>query len=103
MKHVFAAALTAIALAPVALADTRSVGIDVPANISDPAAAAAYTQALGQAIDRVCRREANPVIGHGYEVYRVCVRETERSVAKQDPTGLFAGLIKDGRFDVAAN
>jgi hypothetical protein len=104
MKRLVAAAfiVASSALTPAVFADPRGVAVDVPANTSDPAALAAYTQQLAKAVDRVCRRQAVSVIGHGYEVYRVCVRETQDSVARQDPTGSFAGLANDGRFDVAA-
>ncbi len=51
----------------------------------------AYVVNLEKAIKRVCREAAAPVVGLGFYSYLACIKETRASVAKQDPTGLYAG------------
>lgn len=64
--------------------------VKIPADLGDPAQAAAYTKALNRAVRIECARAATPVIGVNYYSYAACVKATKVAVAKSDPTGLYA-------------
>lgn len=56
----------------------------------------AYVVSLETAIKRVCREAPAPVVGLGFYSYLSCIKETRAEVAKQDPTGLYAGESRMG-------
>jgi hypothetical protein len=77
--------------------------VKVPADITDPAVAAAYTAELLGAIKKVCYRESAPVIGSSYYIYLACVKDTRAEVAKREPTGLLAERLgRDSAVTLAA-
>jgi hypothetical protein len=86
MKFILAAA----SLLACGAAQAQQVEVAVPADLAAPDAAAAYTSSLIDAVDKVCAREAGPVIGVGYYVFWACVKQTRIDVAAKDPTGLLA-------------
>ncbi len=79
-----------------------------PVSVSTPKApvtaedAATYVANLDKAVKQVCREAAGPVIGVGYYGYLACLKDTRAVVAKQDPTGLYAGDESQRGLIVAA-
>lgn len=91
MKMLLAAALAAFACSP-AFAEKR-VTVSVPSDLSNPAVARAYTNALMHAAVTVCTKETAPVIGLNYYAYKACLKATRRNIAASEPTGLLAARL----------
>lgn len=90
MKFALVAAASLLACGA---AYAQKIEVAVPADLTSPAAATAYTTALMEAIDTVCARETGPIIGVGYYTYRACVKQTRIDVSAQEPTGLLASRL----------
>lgn len=81
----------------VAAVTTAAAAHADPVMVSTPKApisaeqADAYVVNLEKAIKQVCREAAAPVVGLGFYRYLACIKDTRAEVAKQDPTGLYAG------------
>ncbi len=89
MKRFIAPALLAACFgAPAALA--QDIVVNVPKDLSNPKAVAAYRAELNAAVNRVCTKASEPVIGINWYIYLNCVKATRADVARKDPTGLLA-------------
>lgn len=64
--------------------------------------AEAYVAKLDKAVKEVCYAASAPVYGMNYYAYLSCLKQTRADVAKQDPTGLYAGLGSAGSLTLAA-
>ncbi len=79
-----------------------------PVSVSAPKApvsaedAATYVANLDKAVKQVCREATGPVIGVAYYGYLACIKDTRAEVAKQDPTGLYAGVESQTTLVVAS-
>ena len=79
-----------------------------PVSVSAPKApvsaedAATYVANLDKAVKQVCREATGPVIGVAYYGYLACIKDTRAEVAKQDPTGLYAGGESQATLVVAS-
>ncbi len=99
MKHI--AILTAIALSATA-AHADPVTVQTPRAPITAEAAQAYVAKLERAVKEVCADEFAPLVGFAYLSYQACVKETRASVAKKDPTGLYAQRESTGTTVLAA-
>ncbi len=94
---IFAASLFA---ASVAHADPVTVSTPkLPVSVEE---AAIYVASLEKAVKQVCRKETGPVVGIAYYTHLACLKDTRAQVAKQDPTGLYAGRESQTALVVAA-
>lgn len=92
---------TVIALSAAA-AHAEPVSIETPKAPVSAEAAEAYVAKLDRAVKRVCREAAGPVVGLNFYAYLACVKDTRADVARQDPTGLYAGRDSSGDLVIAA-
>jgi len=53
-------------------------------------------------VKEVCVDAYAPLVGFAYLSYQACVKETRASVAKDDPTGLYAHRESTGATVIAA-
>lgn len=78
------------------------VSVSAPKAPVSAEAAATYVAKLDKAVKQVCREAAGPVIGVAYYGYLACIKDTRADVAKQDPTGLYAGVESQTTLVIAA-
>jgi hypothetical protein len=88
MKRFYISAIAAIAMIGSAHADP--VSVTMPKAPVSQAEAKAYVIELDQAVKKVCRRAAAPMIGLAFYSYLECIKATRAEVAKKDTTGLYA-------------
>ncbi len=99
MKRI--AIIAAIALsASVAHADP--VSVETPKSPITAEAAQAYIVKLDKAVKEVCHDEFAPLLGYAYLSYQACVKNTRATVAKDEPTGLYAQRGSAGAIVIAA-
>lgn len=73
----------------------EQVTVQIPADVKSPAGAQAYTAALDHAVETVCRRQYQPLVGNAWYNYRACVKSTKADVAAKEPTGIYASRFSD--------
>lgn len=98
MKRI--AILSAFAFSASAHADP--VSVLTPKAPITAEAAQLYVDQLEKAVKEVCVDAYAPLVGFAYLSYQECVKETRASVAKDDPTGLYAHRESTGATVIAA-
>lgn len=95
-------AISAVIALTAAAAHAEPVAVETPRAPVSAEAADAYVAKLERAVKRVCREAAAPMVGINFYTYLACVKDTRAQVAKQDPTGLYAGRDSADALVIAA-
>lgn len=99
MKYL--AIMTAVALS-VSVAHADPVAVETPKAPITAEAAQVYIAKLDKAVKEVCHDEFALLLGYAYLSYQACVKNTRATVAKDEPTGLYAQRGSAGAIVIAA-